>query len=129
MPIPELEDDVYDFSDLMAQVTRWFVSPQTVSPGGGGFRLGTAPCGLFDIEAAAGLGEAALAAALALRYDATVHFFNASEGITSPERALRHLCVQLIARYGLSEAHFAGTGAGYDAAFFRELFGPGSRRT
>ena len=116
---PSLQDYSYDFSDVMARVTRWFVGRKFLFEQTDAFLKGN-PCGYFRIVADAGMGKTALAAALAQRHDALVHFFNTSEGITSPKHCLNHLCAQLIARFGLPHTHLPKR-AGSDAAFLGQL--------
>jgi hypothetical protein len=90
-----------DFSDLIAEKTRWFVGRQFVFDALQAF-IQQQPRGYFRITADAGLGKTAIAAELARRYRGPVYFFNGAEGRTSPDTALNTLSVQLILRYGLS---------------------------
>lgn len=123
---PALQDYSYDFGDAIARVARWFVGRKPLFASLDAF-IRQHPCGYFRIEAGAGLGKTAIAAELARRYDALVHFFSASEGITSPDRCLNHLCAQLIARFDLPHTHLPAR-AGADAAFFRSLLAEAAAR-
>ncbi|MGC8960459.1 MAG: trypsin-like peptidase domain-containing protein [Chloroflexia bacterium] len=117
---PSLKDDMVDFSEDIAEHTRRFVGREFV------FRdwlepfLARHPCGYLRIVAEAGLGKTALAAEVARRYQTPIFFLNASGGPVRAERCLRHLCAELIGRYGLPYDHLPEH-AGEDASFLCQL--------
>jgi hypothetical protein len=116
---PFLKDYVYDVASTIETVTRWFV--------GRGFvfewleaQLDAFPCGYLRLIADAGLGKTAIAAEVARRYGAIVHFVNASEGVIRPAQCLNHLSARLIAQYDLPHDHLPER-AGQDANFLQAL--------
>ena len=95
---PLLKDYVYDVTITIETVTEWFVGRDFI------FewletQLRELPCGYLRLVADAGLGKTAIAAEIARRYGATIHFVNASQGITQPYKCLNHLSASLIAQY------------------------------
>ena len=76
--------------------------------------------GYLRIVAEAGLGKTALAAAIAQERSAAAFFFGASAGRVHPEQCLRHLCVELIERYGLPYDRLPDR-VGADAGFLSRL--------
>lgn len=116
---PLLKDYVYDVDTDIERVTQWFVGRDFV------FdwlevQLRALPCGYLRLVADAGLGKTTIAAEIARRYGALVHFVNASEGVTHPDQCLKSLCAQLIARYGLPHDHLPER-AGQDTNFLQTL--------
>jgi len=116
---PLLSDYAYDVGKTIAAETEWFTGRTFV------FewletQLRTLPCGYLRLIADAGLGKTAIAAEVARRYNAVVHFINAAAGITRTDQCLNALAVQLIARYGLRHDHLPER-AGLDSDFLQTL--------
>ncbi|MBC7250860.1 MAG: CHAT domain-containing protein [Anaerolineae bacterium] len=123
---PSLKDYAYDVTDTINRVTEWFVGREFVFQWlEETFRKHS--CGYLRLIADAGLGKTAIAAEVAKRYKAPVHFVDASMGITRPDQCLNHLCARLIARYGLEHDHLPAR-AGEDSDFFRQLLGEAVER-
>lgn len=116
---PLLKDYVYDVTTTIKTATKWFVGRDFV------FewletQLHELPCGYLRLVADAGLGKTAIAAEIARRYNALVHFVNAPQGVTRPDQCLNHLAASLIARYELDHDHLPDR-AGQDANFLHTL--------
>jgi len=116
---PLLSDYAYDVGKTIAAETEWFTGRTFV------FewletQLRTLPCGYLRLIADAGLGKTAIAAEVARRYNAVIHFINAAAGITRTDQCLNALAVQLIARYGLKHDHLPER-AGLDSDFLQTL--------
>ncbi len=124
---PELRDFLYDFSELVAEVTRDFVGREFVFDAIAAF-LRRNKCGYFRIVADAGLGKTALAAEIARRHGATAFFANASSGLTRPDQCLNHLCSDLIARFGLDYGHLPAR-SGEDSKFLVQLLTEAAARS
>ena len=116
---PALEDYAYDFTNTIETVTRRFVGRDFVFDWLDGF-IRRHPCGYLRLIADAGLGKTAIAAEVAKRRRAPVHFVDALMDIARPDQCLNHLCVRLIARYGLPHDHLP-LRAGEDSAFLLRL--------
>ncbi len=116
---PLLSDYAYDVGKTIAAETEWFTGRAFV------FewletQLHTLTCGYLRLIADAGLGKTAIAAEMARRYNAVVHFINAAAGITRTDQCLNALAVQLIVRYGLKHDHLPER-AGLDSDFLQTL--------
>ena len=123
---PSLKDDVVDFSGDIAEHTGRFVGrgwffQEWLEP-----FLKSNPRGYLRIVADAGLGKTALAAEVARRYHTPAFFLNAGRGLVRTERCLRHLCAEVIGRYGLPYDHLPPR-AGEDASFLVQLLEEAAR--
>ena len=87
---PSLKDYAKNFASLIENTTRCFTGREFVFEALAKFQQNH-PSGYLRIEAGAGLGKTAIAAALARHYHAPAHFFKASEGITRSEDCLNNL--------------------------------------
>ena len=118
---PALTDFTYDteFQELVALETASFVGRSWVASELASFRAGCAS-GYFCVVADAGLGKTALAADITKREHASAFFFSLAEGRTHLEGCLRHLAVDLIARFSLPHDHLPDR-AGKDWAFLKRL--------
>ncbi len=115
---PALEDYIYDFSDVVDELTRHFVGREFLLAEGEAF-MSTYDRGIFRLVADAGLGKSAVAAVWARYFKAPIFFFG-PRGSTSPARCLQHLCAELIGRYALEHTHLPAR-AGEDGNFLKTL--------
>jgi Domain of unknown function (DUF4062) len=115
-------DDIYDFRSLIEAETRWYVGRIEIFEKLRSFGANPRASGYFCIVADAGLGKTALAAEIAGRFDAPAFFCSTAEGRTTAHQCLRHLCAELILRYGLQHDHIPDS-AGKDPNFLVKLLG------
>ena len=109
-----LRDAIYDFSDAIEELSRYFVGREFLLAEVEAF-MDAHDRGVFRLVADAGLGKSAVAAVWARYFQAPVFFFG-TRGSVSPARCLEHLCAELIGRYELDHDHLP-TRAGEDANF------------
>ena len=123
---PLLKDHIYEFNDLIANTTRWFVGRAFLFAKLEKFQM-QHPCGYVRVVADAGLGKTALAAEIVRRYRALAFFANASIGRTRPDQCLNHLSADLIVRFGLEHDHLPDR-AGEDSTFLRRILAEAAQK-
>src|SRR5262245_11301344 len=124
---PALRDYAYDFSELIATATLWFVGRAFLFDKLAKFQK-QHRCGYIRIVADAGLGKTALAAEIARRYRAPAFFARASSGLTRPDQCLNHLSAELISRFALKHDHLPSR-AGEDSGFLSQVLAEAVTKT
>ena len=123
---PALKSYVLDFAPYVKEKTGGFVGREFVFERVQGF-IEQNDRGYLRIVADAGIGKTSIAAALAQRYRAVAHFFDAQMGFTDPEIGLTHLAVCLVSRFALPY-EFIPHRTGVGAPFLAEVLERASRQ-